>query len=229
MSSDPSAIASFEAAVLAWIGSDDAKRYAGSLVTRYRLTVSDDEVLADVGALLWERSRRTDLAVPDNPAAYCTRVMRNVVMGILRGRHTSLHDLEQAERLRERPGAKRAQPKPDDTVASVTIPAHLLDDVRLALETSGAAVEVVSGALTYVTVLAHDDCNGDRLPHPAAGANPTQAALWPAIWLSGQRERMFPTDGRDDTAQRRRRARAGEKITQLVARVMFSDPRGAPR
>ena len=209
----------FAAAAHAWIDSTKAREFAKGLLNGKRVTVPEDEILADVRSRIWERVQRPhDELDAARAGAYCRAVARNLVSDLLRG----FRDVELDERLYYRKGAPPVplndlQPVADESAGALA--GEGIDDLRTWFEASGHEPWVVSGALTYVTVGSDPDCDYSAAPKPRAGAAKVRALLWPSLWYAGKRRGLFPTSGPQVAAQRQALKRTGDRVLDLVNRA----------
>lgn len=158
-----------------------------------------EDVVADAALAVASRMRSGPLVL-DNPAAYGTVVVRNVVNGMARGADVPLEGFED-------------QAAPPDAQADLD-----LEDVRCAIEAGGHPPWLTSASLTYLTYSMHPSAVPPGAPMPLAGARPDQATAWPALWFAGMRD-LFP-DG-DGDLRRRTRARRVRDVVDNVRRVLL--------
>lgn len=188
--------------VLEWLRSPDAATLA-----RKRLAIAGfagseslvDDVLADAAINVIQRGRSSTRFELDNPAAYGTRVVQNVVKHLVRGDVTRLEDIED----------------PRGETPS-TFDSGLADDLRILLEQSSAAPWLDSAVLAYVCLVMFPESVPPDAPAPLAGARPDQALVWPALWFAGERE-LFPCEGADP--HKRTRARRIAKVQEHLAHL----------
>lgn len=183
------------AAVLDWLRSDEALR-----LTRKRLSLAGfgdgldlvGDVLSDAAVAVMKRARSVKPFELDNPAAYGTRVVQNVVKHLARGNVVHLEDL----------GEMASGPE-------LEVPPDVADDLRVIVERDGAAAWLDSAALACICLIMFPEHLPEQAPAPLAGARPDQARVWPALWFAGERD-LFPSDGADP--QKRKRARRIAKV-----------------
>lgn len=181
--------------VLEWLVSDEAYSVARRQLQRCGFGSHGDlvaDVIADAQLGVLGRLRSATPFDADNPAAYGTRVIQNVVKNLQRGDVVHVEDLD--EHVAPEP------PPVDDDIA---------DDLRLLLERADAPPWLTSAALAYVCLTMFPDAVPDDSPAPVAGARRDQALVWPALWFAGERD-LFPSDGSDPS--KRKRARRIEKV-----------------
>lgn len=249
---DPSSPSAFAEAASAWLDSPAALAHAAALLRRKRLGINEADVVADVRSAIWMRVQRPhDHLDPASAEAYCKRVAHNVVNDVLRGYSTDPLDDSVLRRLEARGAVPtttsrgsddedgvdddddRDDDHGDDEIAAGPRVAgaaehELIEQLRSLIETSGEAHWVVSGALTYLTLEYDRDCDRSDAPWPQAGSAFDRALLWPALWFAGKRDGIFPTDGRNNPAQRQRLKRAGEPIYRLIALAKSTLANGGP-
>lgn len=174
---------------LMWLASPEARATARTRLARRGLPTSDalvDDVIGD--ALLGVVKQRSRGATSiDNPAAYGSTVIKNVIHRLLRRETDSLDDV----------------PEPmvhdDDVVDPATA-----DNIRVLIASKVSPPWLTSATLTYLTILMYPMAVPEHAPAPISGARPDQASVWPALWLAGLRE-LFPDPCPEKV--RRRRAR----------------------
>lgn len=185
--------------VLEWLRSAEAISVARRQLQRSGFGNRGDhiaDVVAEAQVGILTRMRSATPFNAENPAAYGTRVIQNVVKNLVRGDVVHLEDFDEHE---------VPEPAPvDRTVA---------DDVRVRLEQADAPVWLTSAALAWVCLVMFPDAVPDSAPAPASGARPDQALGWPALWFAGERD-LFPVDGSDPA--KRKRARRIEKVREHV-------------
>jgi hypothetical protein len=140
---------------------------------------------------------------PENPDAYATVVIRNVVNGLTRGDVIHLEDLDDHE-------APGADPVGGDSA----------DELRLILEQRDAPPWLTAAALAYLCFLMEPDEIPESAPAPRAGARPDQALAWPALWFAGERH-LFPSGADSDSTDpcKRTRARRIKAVLDHMAEV----------
>lgn len=212
------------ALVLAWFGGGPSGWSAEArAVARRRLLRSGfgadaalvDDVVADAACNVVARSARGPIRV-DNPAAYGTTVIRNVVSHLVRGREVPVG--EPGEHLDDlRPGQQVDASDPIELLHGTGhADGSTVDELRLALERLGGPAPQVAASLGYLTFTMHPEDVPVRSPRPRAGSGPDHAAGWPALWFAGVQD-CFPADGADP--RRRARARHIERVRRLVERA----------
>lgn len=188
--------------VVDWLVSAEAAAAARRSLRRcgFRATPDlVDDVVADAAVAVASRMRSGPLVV-DNPGAYGTVVIRNVVNGMARGGDVSLEEVED-----------QAAPTGDHQGLD-------LEQVRCAIESGASPPWLTSASLTYLTYSMHPSAVPPGAPMPLAGARPDQATAWPALWFAGMRD-LFPDD--DGDPRRRTRARRVVDVVANVRRVLL--------
>lgn len=188
------------AAVLDWLASEEASRLA-----RKRLTLTGfgdrpdlvEDVLSDATVAVMKRAGSSTPFEVDNPAAYGTRVVQNVVKRLGRGDVLYLEDL----------GEQPSEPEP-------VVDREFADDLRVLVEHGYAETWLDSAVLACICLIMFPDRFPEGSPAPLAGARPDQARVWPALWFAGERD-LFPNDGSDP--QKRKRARRIAKVQEQLA------------
>ena len=140
--------------VLAWLGTDDARRQASRLARRRGLRGYDamtQNVIAEARIAVWHRMQSDRALRVERPAAYGTTVIRSVLRQMAEGRDGPV-------RLVDDPDAIGRVPQPDDTdrawAGLVPIADTSGDDVRVHLERlDDDRPWVTSAALTYLILL----------------------------------------------------------------------------
>ncbi len=200
--------------VLAWLGTDDARRQASRLARRRGLRGYDamtQNVIAEAQIAVWHRMQSDRALHVDRPAAYGTTVIRSVLRQMAEGRDGPVRPVDD-------PDAIGRVPQPDDTdrvwAGLVPIADTSGDDVRVHLERlDDDRPWVTSAALTYLILLMEPTARPEDAPWPVAGAKEDQARCWPGLWYAGERE-LF--DGGVDPADRARIRRTRARRIQVV-------------
>lgn len=185
--------------VLEWLGSAEAHTVARRQLQRSGFGRGVDlaaDVVADAQVGILKRMRSSTPFTAENPAAYGTRVIQNVVKHLVRGDVVHLEDFDEHD---------APEPPPVDRT--------MADDVRVRLEQADAPAWLTSAALAWVCLVMFPDAVPDSAPAPAAGARPDQALVWPALWFAGERD-LFPVGGSDPA--KRKRARRIEAVREHV-------------
>jgi len=203
-------------AVLAWLVSPAASKFA---VKRLRSSgFSEAETLApdvvgDACIKVVQRFRAAGDFAPDNPEAYATTIIRNLVHRLNRGETDGLDGVD----LEAAPWTSFSET--DNTYS---------DQVRVVLEQSRAEPWLTSAALACVCFIGHPDTIPATAPTPKSGATPEQAQVWPALWFAGQRD-LFPGDSGDPHKRTRARrikrvlAHLGEAYDRFTAGQVRTD------
>ena len=162
---------------------------------------SGPEMVEDVADAVWQNielhvARNPDQQY-DNVRAYGRSVVRNTMRRVARGK-LKFDD----EDLTKFEGAVRHRSTSDE------------DSTRVYLEQQGGPAWLLGACLAYLTLVVYPDSRPDGLPYPKAGAAPSVATGWPALWLAGVRD-CFPDGGKD--TKRRRRNRSVSSIRERVA------------
>jgi hypothetical protein len=181
--------------VLTWLFSEEAAAFARSRLARARLGSDPalvEDVISDARVAVLRRMQSETPLAPENPAAYGTRVVANVVNRLVRGDTVQLETVDHHE-----------------APAVVPIDDGVLDDVRMLLERCDVPAWLTSASLAYVCFTSAPDALPKSAPAPAAGSRPDHAMGWPALWFAGERD-LFPRNGVDD--KRRTRARRIEAV-----------------
>lgn len=189
-------------AVLEWLSTSEALTLARRRLRAARLGFARDlaeDVLGDATVAVIKRMASPTPFEVDNPAAYGTRVVQNVVKGLNRG------DVVHLDELNDQPALEEP-----------AVDSELTDELRLLVEHADAAPWLTSAALGYICFTMFPDSVPPYVPAPVAGARPDQALAWPALWFAGQRD-LFPEDGADP--HKRRRARRIAKVRAHLADV----------
>lgn len=186
---------------LVWLASPEARSAARARLTRRGLPTSDsliDDVIGDASLGVVKQRSRGRMSI-DNPAAYGSTVIKNVVHRLVRRETDSLDDV------------------PEPMVHNdETLDASAADDVRVLLASKVSPSWLTSAALTYLTILMHPTAVPEHAPAPISGARPDQANVWPALWVAGLRD-LFPDPCPDKV--RRRRARHIAQVLDHVETV----------
>lgn len=188
--------------VVEWLVSAEAAAAARRSLRRCGFHAAPElveDVVADAALAVAARIRSGSLVL-DNPAAYGTVVIRNVVNAMARGADVPLDEVEDQ--------AAPAEDHPDLDI----------DQVRCAIEAGGDPPWLTSASLTYLTYSMHPSAVPRGAPTPLAGARPDQATAWPALWFAGMRD-LFPGD--DGDPRRRTRARRVVDVIGNVRRVLL--------
>jgi hypothetical protein len=180
-----------------------------------RPTADDiDDVLAEARFLIVRRFQRHGALTAEwgrtgAVEAYCTRVIRNIVVSRLRD-------------AQRRPVLDSADPQFLETVEDIVgpdpaaLPAEVFDDVRTALHqrVDHARTWSTAAALAFVTVTEHPDQTlRQAVPRPD-DANESGVAEWTSLHYAGRGD-CFPPP--DSPAIRQRRSRA---IRQMKAELV---------
>lgn len=184
------------ALVLRWLTSAEARLVARRYLARSGFPTSDDlvdDVLGEA-ALGVVRRRNSGVATIENPAAYGTTVIKNVVYRLVRHQTDPLDDV-----------AVGAVEDPFD--------AHAANDVRVIIGSLGLPSWLAAASLTYLTLLMYPAAVPDHAPVPVAGSRPDQARAWPSLWLAGLRD-LFP-----DLCPERIRRRRARRIAEVLGGV----------
>lgn len=191
--------------VLDWLGSPEA-----SALARRRLVATGfgdrpelvEDVLGDATVAVIKRSQSPTPFMVDNPAAYGTRVVQNVVKALVRGDVAYLEDLDE---------------QASESVASVD--PEFADELRVLVEHGDSAAWLDSAVLAYICLIMFPDAVPEEAPAPLAGARPDQALVWPALWFAGERD-LFPDEGSDPHKRKRARriAKVQEQLREICAR-----------
>lgn len=200
--------------VLAWLGTEDARRQASRLARRRGLGGYDaiaQNVIADAKVAVWHRMRSDRPLRVERPGAYGTKVIRSVLRQMAEGRDGPVELLDAPDVIE-----RVADPAvTDDLRAAVgTIADTSGDDVRLHLEQlDDDRPWAASATLTYLTLLMEPTACPDDAPWPKSGATDDQARCWPGLWYAGERE-LF--DDGVDAADRARIRRTRARRIQVV-------------
>ena len=188
--------------VLAWLSSDEASDFARRRLVRSgfgRDQALVEDVVSDAMVAVLLRMRSETALAPENPAAYGTTVISNVVKRLVRGDTLYLEDLD------------------DPAVpAEFSFDEIAVDGLRMLLERRDVPAWLTSAALAYMCFTMAPDALPDSAPAPVAGARPDQAMCWPALWFAGERD-LFPCNGADP--RRRKRARRIDRVKQHLSEV----------
>ncbi len=204
--------------VLAWLGTDDARRQAGRLARRRGLGGYDamaQNVIADAQVAVWHRMRSDRPLHVERPGAYGTKVIRSVLRQMAEGRDGPVELLDAPDVIE-----RVADPAvTDDLRAAVgSIADTSGDDVRLHLEQlDDDRPWAASAALTYLTLLLEPTARPDDAPWPRSGATDDQARCWPGLWYAGERE-LFD-DGVDAVDRARIRRTRARRIQVVLNRM----------
>lgn len=207
--------------VLAWLGTDDARRQARRLARRRGLSGYDamgDNVIAEAQLAVWNRMQSDRPMRVDRPAAYGTVVIRSVLRQLAAGRDGPVEldrDPDVVGRV--------AQPEAEGLTraAQVSSADTTGDDVRLHLERlADDRPWVTSAALTYLILLMEPTARPDDAPWPRSGSTGDQARCWPGLWYAGEHE-LFDdgVDAADRARIRRTRARRIQVVLDRVQRA----------
>lgn len=194
------------ARVLAWLASAEGRAFAGRWAHRRGLDAAVvEDLVADAQVAVLGRMRTGALRV-DNPAAYGTQVLKSVVRATLQGRS---RDRAIVDAVGGDLVAVDASGDPTGRLDSD------LDDLRVVLDVMSdpARPWLTGAALAFVTLTESAGDLPDGVPRPRAGATPTQARGWAALWFAGVRD-MFPGPAGDPSAQRRRRGRSVDRVLE---------------
>lgn len=195
--------------VLGWLVSGDgdhpgpsaeARAAARRSLQRCGFVPTDDLVDDVVGEAAVAVLRRAGSATPwdvENPAAYGTTVIANVVRHLTRGDHVPLEE------------ASVEAPPPE-------VDEGMVDDLRVVVEHSEARPWLTSATLAYIVFAMHPAAVPPQAPWPRAGAAPRRALAWPALWAAGQRD-LFP--GPDGDARAKTRQRRIDDVLDHVERA----------
>lgn len=207
--------------VLAWLGTDDARRQASRLARRRGLGGYDamtQNVIADAQVAVWHRMRSDRPLYVERPAAYGTKVIRSVLRQMAEGRDgpvALLDDPDTIERVNDPASTD------DLWAATGSIADTSGDDVRLHLEQlDDDRPWAASAALTYLTLLMEPTARPDDAPWPRSGSTDEQARCWPGLWYAGERE-LFDdgVDAADRARIRRTRARRIQVVLDRMQRA----------
>lgn len=207
--------------VLAWLGTDDARRQASRLARRRGLGGYDamtQNVIADAQVSVWHRMRSDRPLHVERPAAYGTKVIRSVLRQMAEGRDGSVQ-------LIDSPVTIDGVSEPASTDDTWTAPGSIAD-------TSGDGMRVhleqldddrpwaTSAALTCLTLLMEPTARPDDAPWPQSGSTDEQARCWPGLWYAGERE-LFDdgVDAADRARIRRTRARRIQVVLDRMQRA----------
>ena len=203
--------------VLAWLSSDEASDFALRRLVRSgfgRDPALTEDVISDAVVAVLLRMRSETALAPENPAAYGTTVISNVVKRLAGGDTVYLEDLDDHEAPAE---FSFDQVLSDGALSDGALSeGDLSDELRMLLERRDVPAWLTSAALAYLCFTMAPDALPESAPAPAAGARPDQAMGWPALWFAGERD-LFPRPGATD--KRRTRARRIERVKHHVAEV----------
>ena len=204
--------------VLAWLGTDDARRQAHTLARRRGLTGYDamtQNVLAEARIAVWHRMQTEPPLRVRRPGGYGTTVIRSVLRQMAEGRDGPVRLVDDPDAIGRVPqpgGADRAWaglgPTADTSGDDVRMHLERLDDDR---------PWVTSAALTYLTLLMEPTARPDDAPWPRSGSNEEQSRCWPGLWYAGERE-LFD-DGNDAADRARIRRTRARRINVVLDRV----------
>lgn len=206
MSADPRPDPDGGARVLAWLVSEEGRSFAGRRARRRGLDVAVvDDLVADAQVAVLGRMRSRALLV-DNPAAYGTQVLKSVVRSTLQGRS---RDRAIVDAVGRDVVAVDASGDPTGRLDSD------LDDLRVVLDVRADPTRpwLTGAALAFLALTESVGDLPDGVPRPRAGATPTQAQGWAALWFAGVRD-LFPGPAGDPSAQRRRRGRSVDRVLE---------------
>ena len=207
--------------VLAWLGTDDARRQASRLARRRGLGGYDamtQNVIADAQVAVWQRMRSDRPLHVERPAAYGTKVIRSVLRQMAEGRDGPAELLDDPDAIER---VKEPSSTDDMWTAAGSIADTSGDDVRLHLEQlDDDRPWAASAALSYLTLLMEPTARPDDAPWPQSGSTDEQARCWPGLWYAGERE-LFDhgVDAADRARIRRTRARRIQVVLDRMQRA----------
>jgi hypothetical protein len=202
----------FFVAVSEWLNGPEAKTVADGLARRSGFNINPDDLRADVLRKIWSRVRKNDEGLEEmNIAAYCTKSMRNALSTAAQGR-LDLDSFDDTSAI-----VSRGILGDHESFGQVSSSGAFSRDLRTAIELdSSLATWVAAAALNAITLTMHPDVDVSGASKPLAGSPPSTALLWPSLWFSGKRDRLFPDADGDSTAKRQRRRRTMQQVSNAI-------------
>jgi DNA-directed RNA polymerase specialized sigma24 family protein len=211
-------------AMVAWLGSDDARAGARSDLRRLGLDWYDpDDLLHDVAVRLLQAELPDHV---DNATGYARRAVQRRANDLLRGdlvrdRHRAFVPAYADEDDDRDPMGDVADPTaPDADVATDATE----DAVRRALAMALATTKTwtVAAALNTLTLRVHPDVQlPDDAPRPDID-DADKADRWAALWLAGEVDVFATAADVDGPAVRKARSRKLQAVDQLLRAVAES-------
>ena len=203
-------------ALVAWLGTDDARAAARSDLRRAGLDWYDpDDLLHDVAVRLLRAELPERI---EQPVAYARRAVQLRATDLLRGDLVrDRHTVVPPDGELDRPDDGGGEARPDELVAAAVAEDAIRRALHLALATTKAWA--VAAALNTLTLRVHPDVQlPSDAPRPDAG-DEDKADRWAALWLAGESGVFAP----DDTpAVRKARSRKLQEVDRLLRAVAAS-------
>lgn len=206
-------------AMVAWLGTDDARAAGHAELHRYGLDRYDvDDLLHDVAVRVLRAELPPHVA---NPVGYARRAVARRASDLLRGdlvrdRHRAFTPIYDDDDNGADPveGVGAPTSVADDVVATA-----LEDAIRRGLARSLASTKTwtVAAALNTLTLRVHPDVAlPDERPRPDV-LDADKADRWAALWLAGEADAFAAGDGPAARKARSRKLQAVDELLRAVA------------
>lgn len=212
---------SFLDSCVQWLLSAEGCRRAALIVRQARLPIEADDVVQEAVLKLLEADRRKpgrfdgEEFASSIPKAYCTRVMRNLVVDVQRGRvDIPLDPFD--ERLRDLDEDEFVE---DGRQESIDAAERGSDEARTLIEEIYLPPDILAAVLTLWALERDPEADTGDAPRPRNGAKPEEKMMLIAMWFAGRREFLAGAGEAATAGQRKARSRWAERVRAELDRI----------